>query len=333
MQESSPNKKRSGRSNGRSNATKSRRPKSAPSNDGSAAKPETRNSILARLDLLDSRLSEALATESPKTAEASEQHLAAANERVLAAVANQGAAISQIALALQTVQDSLAEMTPQTPDSNRGSIIAAFEQPEPTRPDPPSAAPEPNESNEDTQTQSWEDIKEAMLGTASESDASTEEQPESVSHEEEILFDFVSQADVDQLDEDGLRTLIIDQERIISRLVRRVQQKSRKELQLSPEQLHDCAKNLPEELAVRVETTLKTLDEQARLGELELSLERARISRQLSHLAETREIIEANARSLGLEIGPEGKIEGDMESAKRGGSKSRRWLGALGFGD
>ena len=74
-------------------------------------------------------------------------------------------------------------------------IIAAFEQPEPTRPDPPSAAPEPNEPNEDTQTQSWEDIKEAMLGTASESDASTEEQPEPVSHEEEILFDFVNNHD------------------------------------------------------------------------------------------------------------------------------------------
>ena len=324
MQETSPNRKRSGRSDGKAAATKSRRPKTATANPSET--PETRNSILARLDLLDTRLSEALTSGSEKAADLGDSQMAVANEQVLTAVVNQGKAIAQISAVLEAMQGSIAEMAPLILDRPAVEV-------ETTDSGNANAVSQSPEANDDTQTQSWEAIKEAMLGESQKAKVEEVQESEPDVPDEEVLFDFVSQADVDQLNEDGLKTLIIDQERIISRLVRRVQQKSRRELQLTPEQLHDCAKNLPEELAVRVETTLKTLDEQARLGELELSLERARISRQLSHLDETREIIEANARSLGLEIGPEGKIEGSPGAAKRNGSKGRRWLGALGFGD
>ncbi len=44
------------------------------------------------------------------------------------------------------------------------------------------------------------------------------------------------------------------------------------------------------------------MDEQLRLGELELSLERARIARQLTQLEQTRQVIERNARQLGFTV-------------------------------
>ena len=89
---------------------------------------------------------------------------------------------------------------------------------------------------------------------------------------------------------------------------------------------------MPEEFSSRVNHTLQRMDEQIRLGELELSLERARISRQASQLESLKHHIERNARQLGWTINPDGSIAAETGSTPKG-TGSRRWLGKLGFGD
>lgn len=286
--------------------------------------------MMAQFEKLDAQL-ELPNTADQKTAgveRAQVEEIADSNKQILNAVVNQGDAISQLAAALEAMRDTLQEIAiaaPQLhsrPNSSEGEDYT----------EPPEDAVEP-----------WEQIKNAILESHEESVKADDNssQPAAKAELEDVqidadcvvLFDLVSQEDIAEMDESRLRTLVIDQERIISRLARRVHQKSRADLQLTPDQLQECAKNLPEELAVRVEATLQTLDEQARLGELELSLERARISRQLSQLEATREILESNARHMGLEIGADGKIEGSSASSRKLGSKGRRWLGALGFSE
>ena len=128
-----------------------------------------------------------------------------------------------------------------------------------------------------------------------------------------------------------LKRVVVDRDRTIATLVQRLQKRTRQQQSISADQLADLVENCPEELAERVETSLKVLDQQVRLGELELSIERARVSRQLSRLEETREQLEANARALGLSINEDGTINGEAELRRTAGSKGRRWLGVLGF--
>lgn len=257
--------------------------------------------------------------------------IADSSRQILQAVANQGDAISQLAAALGAMRESIQDIS--AAKSQASPLFSA---------EPELEAPQDEEeSASDDGLNPWEQIKNAILESheevvepaeqTSESVVAAVEDDSPIDEECGVLFELVSQDDIDDMDESRLRALVIDQERIISRLARRVQQKSRRDLQLTPEQLQECAKNLPDELAVRVEATLQTLDEQARLGELELSLERARISRQLSQLEETRNIVESNARHLGMEIDSDGKIEGSTAVSRIAGSKGRRWLGALGF--
>ncbi|MCR9201031.1 MAG: hypothetical protein NXI04_20520 [Planctomycetaceae bacterium] len=199
--------------------------------------------------------------------------------------------------------------------------------------------PDPDAQPQASQEQCWDQIKAALL----KGDASVVPEAESLPEAEappkeddlpyDVQYDLVPHAEILQMDAEQLRKLLLDQERVISRLVQSARAEKKATISLTPEDLRANADDMPEELANQVRATLKTLDEQARLGELELSLERARISRQLSHLEDTRQILESNARALGLEIGPEGRIVGDLKSVRNGGTKNRRWLGALGFGD
>ena len=68
------------------------------------------------------------------------------------------------------------------------------------------------------------------------------------------------------------------------------------------------------------------------MGELELSLERARIARQVNQLEHSRMLIERNARQLGLLLNPDGSLTNPGVQSGRTKSGSRRWLGKLGFG-
>jgi hypothetical protein len=75
------------------------------------------------------------------------------------------------------------------------------------------------------------------------------------------------------------------------------------------------------------------MDELARMGELELAMERARISRQLSQMEHARQVLDRNARQLGWELNPDGTISPPVKQQGRtAGSGSRRWLRHLGLG-
>jgi hypothetical protein len=138
--------------------------------------------------------------------------------------------------------------------------------------------------------------------------------------------------DPDGLSLEQLRDAFREREIFITTLIARVRrQQEAATVQLSAEQLRSLVTDLPEELAVQVRHTLKQMDDLARMGELELSLERARIARQISQLEHSRHTMERNARQLGLQLNSDGTISAPSSQPGRSTS-SRRWLGKLGFG-
>ncbi len=199
----------------------------------------------------------------------------------------------------------------------------------------------------DSQASAWDEIKNAFLidecrGRTDDNEGTNEssELPlpdndtETIGAVEPVeTFEIPELLDIDDLSDAELRPALIDRECLMSTLVQRLLRKVRSEQTLSPEQLQDIKDGLPEELAGRVEKSLKVLSQQERLGQLDLCLERARLSRQLSTLEKTREKLEANARGLGLTISEDGLLEGATESSQKRGSKGRRWLTVMGFGN
>ena len=208
---------------------------------------------------------------------------------------------------------------------------------------PVAASDEAAAAKNDLPQSTWDDIRSQFLAHHGEGEAADLSEEESTVHAkqpielpeqepEPLLPEFVTIADPDSLNEDELRSAVIDQERTIAILAKRLQQQSRKSQILTAEQLTEVIDILPEQLATRATESLNALDRQLRYGELELSLERARVSRQASRLEVARERLEARARAMGLEIAEDGSIEGGSKTAARG-SKARNWLGAMGFGN
>ena len=153
-----------------------------------------------------------------------------------------------------------------------------------------------------------------------------------VSSELDYIVDIPQVIDPDSLSEQELRAVFHEREGFIATLIgrlRHVHQKSSGHL--PAEQLKHMAEHLPEELAAQVLETLQQLNELARIGELELSLERARLSRQVNQLAHTRQLLEHNARQIGLTIEEDGTVLNPQNLTLRNGG-SRRWLSKLGFG-
>jgi len=100
---------------------------------------------------------------------------------------------------------------------------------------------------------------------------------------------------------------------------------------ISTEQLREIAETLPNDLRQRTERSLGQLDEQLRLTELELSLERAKMAREMTRMEATRNTVESTARQMGYRIRDDGTLEttADSDDPRRSG---RRWLRVLGFG-
>ncbi len=138
--------------------------------------------------------------------------------------------------------------------------------------------------------------------------------------------------DVDNLSIDELRDAFREREAFLSTLIARIrrQQESAQSM-LTKDQLREMAAQLPEELESQVRQTLKQMEDLARMGELELSLERARVARQVNQLEHTKQILEHNARQLGMTLNADGSIAVNKNPINRN-SSSRRWLGKLGFG-
>ncbi len=201
-----------------------------------------------------------------------------------------------------------------------------------------------------TVNQSWQQIRDEMISnddfgdqeTVSASHGSGEKLPEvtqlsSDRHfhlpEQDPSLEIPKAVDPESLSDQELREALRARETFISTLIARIRrQQDQATGQLSPEQLRTLAKELPEELAVQVRHTLKQMEELARMGELELSLERARIARQVNQLEHSRILMERNARQLGLLLNPDGSLTNPGVQPGRTKSSSRRWLGKLGFG-
>ena len=150
--------------------------------------------------------------------------------------------------------------------------------------------------------------------------------------EQECRLEIPCAVDAEKLNEQELRTAFYEREAFILTLIGRLRhQHQNSSDHLPAEQLKSMAAHLPEELAAQVFQTLQQLDELARIGELELSLERARLSRQVRQLDHSRQLIEHNARQLGLTLAADGKLSNPEKVILRG-SGSRRWLSKLGFG-
>lgn len=198
-------------------------------------------------------------------------------------------------------------------------------------------------------TRSWEQIKSEMMNkeeltessSASKSQKAMTSLPEvaqltSDRHfrlpEQDLSLEIPRAIDPEAASDQELRDAFREREAFITTLIARIRRQQESATgQLSAEQLRTLAEELPEELAEQVRHTLKQMDDLARMGELELSLERARIARQVNQLAHSRQLLERNARQMGMIVNADGSIVHGPNQAGRG-SGSRRWLGKLGFG-
>lgn len=150
--------------------------------------------------------------------------------------------------------------------------------------------------------------------------------------EQDPTLEIPPAADVDNMSIESLRDAFHQREAFLTTLIARIRrQQESSEPMLSREQLCEIATKLPDELELQVRQTLRQMEDLARMGELELSLERARIARQVNQLEHTQQLLERNARQLGMALNPDGSIAAHKNPTCRN-SSSRRWLGKLGFG-
>ena len=201
----------------------------------------------------------------------------------------------------------------------------------------------------DSVDSSWAMIRQAMLESSSDEPAcepSVErvEEVESVVEEESLVESDESPAaleplefavpepyDSDTIADESLRGEFLAREEIMRLMSVRLRQKVQPLPAISTEQLREIAETLPNDLRQRTERSLGQLDEQLRLTELELSLERAKMAREITRLEATRNTVECMARQMGYRIKDDGILEtiDDSDDARRSG---RRWLRVLGFG-
>lgn len=198
-------------------------------------------------------------------------------------------------------------------------------------------------------TRSWEQIKSEMMNKGELVESSPASKPQkptaalpevaqltSDRHfrlpEQDLSLEIPKAVDPEAVSDEELREAFREREAFITTLIARIRRQQESATgQLSPDQLRTLAEELPDELAEQVRYTLKQMDDLARMGELELSLERARIARQVNQLAHSRHLLERNARQMGMIVNADGSIVQCPNQAGRS-TGSRRWLGKLGFG-
>ena len=210
---------------------------------------------------------------------------------------------------------------------------------------PSDVSPSAPTASRKTGNRSWEEIRNDLLlnGDSRETQGETDIREatdlenlaalsKSDSREAAKFLEVPKSIDPDALSEAELRDVFVEREEFISTLIGRLRQSHQEASgHLPAEKLKAMGEFLPEELAAQVMQTLEQLDELARIGELELSLERARLSRQVSKLEESRQLLDHHARQLGLTLTNDGSVSNPKKSAN-GGTSSRRWLSKLGFG-
>ena len=194
----------------------------------------------------------------------------------------------------------------------------------------------------DSSESSWEAIRNAFLDDEEPKPSPSEQLSETQTFgpevedeiEQHLLpeFELPETLDPAQLSETELRDEFLHRETLLRTLVGRLRHSKTRVPSISLDELQSHADQLPGEMTQRIESNLAIIDEQLRLGELELSLERARVARQLSQLQTTRQQLESNARQMGLAIDEDGVIQADPNNTQQSSKSGRKWLGAMGFG-
>lgn len=250
----------------------------------------------------------------------------------------------------------LSTASPQAPEPSLEAPKPSQEAPEPvgsTADDHVVEADEPlehqsSEASTAPPDNSWDSIRQSFL--ASTDDAVVEESPEPSDPPvaeteiraaevteppddppEPLKFDVPEPFDCSGIEDDALRAVFLEREEILRLLSLHLLQRPQPPAVLTIEQLREMADSLPEDLRQRVETSLSRLDEQHRLTELELSLERARMARQKTSLEETRCRLENTARQMGYVMRDDGTLE-ELPEGQEASGTGRRWTRVLGFG-
>lgn len=91
----------------------------------------------------------------------------------------------------------------------------------------------------------------------------------------------------------------------------------------------DSLQNVPENLESALKNVQKRLDEQLRIAEVELSLERARLGREQSRLNQLSAQVEKNMRRFGMQSGDDADQGEGQDGADP--AKGHRWLTMLGL--
>ncbi len=235
-----------------------------------------------------------------------------------------------------------------------GSVVPTQNSPAATSPGPVATrtgngSPMKLQNAASSVTRSWEQIKHEMMNKGELTEASSASKPQKSAaalpevaqltsdrhfrlREQDLSLEIPSAIDPEVVSDQELRDAFREREAFITTLIARIRRQQESATgQLSADQLRTLAEELPDELAEQVRHTLKQMDDLARMGELELSLERARIARQVNQLAHSCQLLERNARQMGMIVNADGTIVHGPNQAGRG-SGSRRWLGKLGFG-
>ena len=302
--------------------------------------------ILNRMDQLETRLVE-IAERSVQQEQRTEQE--SAFDRVHEAILAQNEAIATISSAFRALQQQLPQTVENIVSQYAGNDARETPAVDAGSPLNNEKAMMASEVSEPSQADRWAEIKSAFLeeGPAENRSSDSVDTPvdgeESAESSDDVDRQFIEEThthltelptlvDAADIPDDELRNAVIDRDRIVSMLTDRLHTQLRQTQPISSEQLREIADSAPEDLSERIDATLKSLEAQSRLGELELSLERARLGRQVSTLETTKHKLSATARQMGLSLQDDGTIEGEVPS-KQKGTRGRRWLGAMGFGN
>jgi len=146
-----------------------------------------------------------------------------------------------------------------------------------------------------------------------------------------VMTEVPQQTELEKMSSEELRTLLHQREALMARLIYRLRCREETRLNLlTMDQLRTMQRELPQELAAIVESSVRRSDNLTRLGELELAFERARLTREKNNLQQSRQLIDVLARQIGFVLNSDGTLVRQVETQPK--TSSRRWLGKLGFG-
>jgi len=146
-----------------------------------------------------------------------------------------------------------------------------------------------------------------------------------------VMTEIPHQSELEKMSPEELRALLHQRESLMARLIYRLRCREETRLNLlTMDQLRTMQRELPQDLAALIESSLRRSDNLTRLGELELAFERARLTREKNNLQQSRQLIDVLARQVGFVLNSDGTLVRPTETQPR--TSSRRWLGKLGFG-